>query len=140
MIDAPQQRWAQQDFETAEQREPLSRLVEPIVFGRVVVPLVETPEDEPGHVYHLFVSRSPERDRIVAALRDAGIGTATYYLPPLHLQPALSFLGWTEGSLPETEKLARENFSVPLWAGIDAATQERVDDAVRAAGPVPAAK
>src|SRR5207237_4107103 len=80
--------------------------------------LVELPEDEPGHVYHLVVCRSPERDRIATALREAEIGCATYYLPPLHLQPALGFLGWREGSLPETEKLARENFSIPLWAGI----------------------
>ena len=32
---------------------------------------VDTPVDEPGHVYHLFVSRSPERDAIVAALEEA---------------------------------------------------------------------
>ena len=30
-----------------------------------------------------------------------------------------------------TEQLARENFSLPLWAGIDADTQEQVVDAVR---------
>jgi dTDP-4-amino-4,6-dideoxygalactose transaminase len=93
--------------------------------------LVTTPEDELGHVYHLFVSRSSERDRIVAALREAEIGCATYYLPPLHLQPALRYLGYAEGSLPETERLARENFSVPLWAGISAEQQERVVDVVR---------
>jgi dTDP-4-amino-4,6-dideoxygalactose transaminase len=95
--------------------------------------LVTTPEDEPGHVYHLFVSRSPERDRIVAALKEAEIGCATYYLPPLHLQPAMRYLGYEEGSLPETEKLAHENFSVPLWAGIAAEQQERVVDVVRSA-------
>jgi dTDP-4-amino-4,6-dideoxygalactose transaminase len=95
--------------------------------------LVTAPEDEPGHVYHLFVSRSSERDRIVAALRDAEIGCATYYRPPLHLQPALSYLGYAEGSLPETERLARESFSVPLWAGITAEQQERVVDVVRSA-------
>ena len=95
--------------------------------------LVTTPEDEPGHVYHLFVSRSSERDRIVAALRDAEIGCATYYLPPLHLQPALSYLGYAQGALPETERLARENFSVPLWAGITSKQQERVVDVVRSA-------
>jgi dTDP-4-amino-4,6-dideoxygalactose transaminase len=95
--------------------------------------LVDVPEDEPGHVYHLFVCRSPERDRIVAALREAEIGCATYYLPPLHLQPALRFLGYTEGALPETEKLARENFSVPIWAGITPEQQERVVDVVRSA-------
>jgi dTDP-4-amino-4,6-dideoxygalactose transaminase len=94
---------------------------------------VDIPVDEPGHVYHLFVSRSPERDRIVAALREADIGCATYYQPPLHLQPALRFLGWAAGSLPETEQLARENFSVPLWAGITREQQERVVDVVRSA-------
>jgi dTDP-4-amino-4,6-dideoxygalactose transaminase len=94
---------------------------------------VDIPVDEPGHVYHLFVSRSPERDRIVAALREADIGCATYYQPPLHLQPALRFLGWAAGSLPETEQLARENFSVPLWAGITHEQQERVVDVVRSA-------
>ena len=95
--------------------------------------LVELPQDEPGHVYHLFVCRSPERDRIVAALKDAQIGTATYYVTPLHLQPALHFLGWEPGSLPETERAAQENFSVPLWPGITVEQQERVVDVVRAA-------
>ena len=93
----------------------------------------EVPVDEPGHVYHLFVSRSPERDRIRGALTEAEIGNAEYYLPPLHLQPALRYLGYSEGALPETERAARENFSVPLWAGITAEQQERVVDVVRAA-------
>jgi dTDP-4-amino-4,6-dideoxygalactose transaminase len=99
--------------------------------------LCELPPDEPGHVYHLFVCRSPERDSIRTALARAGIGTATYYVTPLHLQPALRFLGYEPGSLPETERLARENFSVPLWAGIAAATQARIVEAVRSAAPVP---
>ncbi|MDQ3822757.1 MAG: DegT/DnrJ/EryC1/StrS family aminotransferase [Actinomycetota bacterium] len=101
--------------------------------------LVELPEDEPRHVYHLVVCRSPERDRVVAALRAAEIGCATYYVTPLHLQPALRFLGYREGSLPETERAARENFSVPLWAGITAEQQERVVEVVRSAvgAPVP---
>ena len=95
--------------------------------------LVELPVDEPGHVYHLFVCRSPERDAIRDALRAAEIASATYYTTPLHLQPALRFLGWEPGALPETERAARENFSVPLWPGIDPAIQERVVDVVRAA-------
>jgi dTDP-4-amino-4,6-dideoxygalactose transaminase len=95
--------------------------------------LVEVPEDAPGHVYHLFVCRSPERARIRAALTDAGIGNAQYYLPPLHLQPALRYLGHREGDLPETERAARENFSVPLWPCITAEQQERVVEVVRAA-------
>jgi dTDP-4-amino-4,6-dideoxygalactose transaminase len=95
--------------------------------------LVDLPQDEPRHVYHLFVCRSPERDRIHAALREAGIGTATYYVTPLHLQPALRFLGGQPGTLPETERVAQENFSVPLWPGIPVEAQERVVEVVRAA-------
>jgi dTDP-4-amino-4,6-dideoxygalactose transaminase len=95
--------------------------------------LVELPVDEPGHIYHLLVCRSPERDAIRAALTEAGIASATYYTTPLHLQPALRFLGYEPGSLPETERVAAENFSVPLWPGIPVEAQERVVDAVRAA-------
>jgi dTDP-3-amino-3,4,6-trideoxy-alpha-D-glucose transaminase len=98
--------------------------------------ICELPEDEPGHVYHLFVCRSPERDRIRRALQDAGIGSAVYYATPLHLQPAFARLGYAEGSLPVTEQLARDNFSVPLWAGIDVDAQERVVSVVQAAAPV----
>ncbi len=95
--------------------------------------LVEIPQDEPGHVYHLFVCRSPERDRITAALKEAGIGTATYYTTPLHLQPSLRYLGYEPGSLPVTEQVGAENFSIPLWPGMPAEAQEQVVDTVRAA-------
>jgi dTDP-4-amino-4,6-dideoxygalactose transaminase len=98
----------------------------------------DAPFDEPGHVYHLFVSRSPRRDAIRAALTNAEIGSADYYLPPLHLQPALRYLGYSEGDLPETERAARENFSVPLWAGIAEEQQVRVVETVRSALGVPA--
>jgi dTDP-4-amino-4,6-dideoxygalactose transaminase len=95
--------------------------------------LVELPQEDPGHIYHLFVCRSPERDAIRAALREADIATATYYTTPLHLQPALSYLGYEAGSLPETEAAAQDNFSVPLWPGIPVEAQERVVDVVRSA-------
>jgi dTDP-4-amino-4,6-dideoxygalactose transaminase len=96
----------------------------------------ELPEDESGHVYHLFVCRSPERDRIRAALKESQIGSAVYYTTPLHLQPAFAYLGHRAGSLAVTEQLAQDNFSVPMWAGIDAETQERVVSVVQAAAPV----
>ena len=94
---------------------------------------IDTPADEPGHVYHLFVSRSPERDAIIDALKAQDIASAAYYRTPLHLQPALRFLGYSEGSLPETERASAENFAVPLWPGIPADVQERVVEAVKAA-------
>jgi dTDP-4-amino-4,6-dideoxygalactose transaminase len=97
--------------------------------------LVEIPQDEPGHVYHLFVCRSRERDAIRDALTEAGIASATYYTTPLHLQPSLRYLGYEPGSLPATEQAGAENFSVPLWPGIPAEAQERVVDVVRSAVP-----
>lgn len=94
---------------------------------------VTTPDDQHGHVYHLFVCRSAERERIRAALGEQGIATAVYYTTPLHLQPAMRQFGYTAGSLPVTEAVAADNFSLPLWAGIDVPTQERVVAAVREA-------
>ncbi|HET9938061.1 MAG TPA: DegT/DnrJ/EryC1/StrS family aminotransferase [Gaiella sp.] len=97
---------------------------------------VELPDDDAGHVYHMYVVRSPERDRIAAGLQEAGIASASYYVRPLHLQPAMAYLGYAEGSLPETERAAAENLALPLWAGVTAEQQERVVAVVRAAAGV----
>jgi dTDP-4-amino-4,6-dideoxygalactose transaminase len=96
----------------------------------------ELPADDEGHVYHQFVVRSPDRGRFREALEAAGIASATYYATPMHLQPALRFLGYAEGSLPETERAAAENLALPIWAGISAETQERVVKTIRAAASV----
>ena len=122
---------AELDGWVAQRREAAARYAE-LGLGAAC----DLPEDEPGHVYHLFVCRSPERDRIRAALKEAAIGSAVYYTTPLHLQNAFSDLGYGHGSLPVTEQLALDNFSVPLWAGIDADAQERVVSVVQAAAPV----
>ena len=98
--------------------------------------LCELPADEPAHVYHMYVVRSPERGRLREALAAAGIGHASYYVTPLHLQPALRYLGVEEGSLPETERAARENLALPLWAGIRPEIQERVVTVIREAAAV----
>jgi dTDP-4-amino-4,6-dideoxygalactose transaminase len=88
------------------------------------------PRDEPGHVYHLYVVRSSQRERIEAALRLAGIGCASYYVTPLHLQPVFASLGYAPGSLPVTEHAAAENLALPMWAGIGHGTQKTVVECV----------
>jgi dTDP-4-amino-4,6-dideoxygalactose transaminase len=95
-------------------------------YRELLASLVDVPVDDPGHVYHQFCVRSPERDRFAAALAAAEIGHAVFYSPPLHLQPALAYLGYAEGDFPETEKAARENLCLPLWAGIGEEQQEQV--------------
>ena len=103
-----------------QRREAAAQYVE-LIDG-----LFETPIDVPEHIYHQFCIRSPERDRLSAALKEAEIATAIYYQPPLHLQPALRYLGYSEGDFPETEKAARENLCLPLWAGISEEQQAEV--------------
>jgi dTDP-4-amino-4,6-dideoxygalactose transaminase len=93
----------------------------------------ELPDDEPGHVYHVYVVRSPERDRIREHLAASEIASSAYYETPLHRQPALRPFGQAEAEFPETERASRENLALPLWAGIGADVQERVVSAVREA-------
>jgi dTDP-4-amino-4,6-dideoxygalactose transaminase len=112
----------------AERREAAARYAE-LGLGDVV----ELPQDERGHVYHMYCVRTQERDRLVAALTEAGIGFAYYYDPPLHLQPALRYLGYSEGDFPETERAARENLCLPLWAGISSEQQAEVVAVLRRA-------
>jgi dTDP-3-amino-3,4,6-trideoxy-alpha-D-glucose transaminase len=98
---------------------------------------VELPADEPGHVYHMYVVRTEARERITAALAAEKIACAAYYVTPLHLQPAMAYLGYRPGSLPETERAAAENLALPMWGGIDGDRQARVVSTVRAAAGVP---
>ena len=100
--------------------------------------LVELPREDAGHVYHMYVVRSTQRDELRDALGAASIASASYYVTPLHLQPALLHLGHERGSLPETERAAAENLALPIWAGIGVEAQERVVEIVRSALGVPA--
>jgi dTDP-4-amino-4,6-dideoxygalactose transaminase len=95
-------------------------------YNELLDGLVETPADDDRHVYHMYCVRSPERDRLAAALKAADIQFSAYYRPPLHLQPALRYLGYSEGDFPETEKASRENLCLPLWAGITEEQQVEV--------------
>ena len=117
---------------TEQRREAAAR------YRELLAGIVDVPADDPRHVYHQFCVRSPERDLLSAALTAAEIGHASFYMPPLHLQPALAYLGYSEGDFPETEKAARENLCLPLWAGISEEQQEHVA-AVLARAPEPVA-
>ena len=81
----------------------------------------------------MYCVRTTERDRIADALAERRIGHAAYYVTPLHLQPALRYLGYGEGDFPETERAARENLCLPLWAGIGEEQQRTVVGVLRAA-------
>lgn len=77
-------------------------------------------------VYHLYVVRVEDRDRVREALADAQIGTGIHYPMPLHLQKAYASLGYTENSLPITEAAAQQVLSLPMYPQLTAASQQRV--------------
>jgi dTDP-4-amino-4,6-dideoxygalactose transaminase len=118
----------------AARREAAARYAE-LGLGEVC----ELPAEEPGHVYHMYVVRTPERERLTAALDQADIGWAAYYTTPLHLQPSFAELGYAEVSLPETERASHETLALPLWPAIAREQQERVVECLRAASTVRAA-
>jgi dTDP-4-amino-4,6-dideoxygalactose transaminase len=104
-------------------------------YGRVLAGLpIAAPPDEAGCVWNQFVVRVPDgrRDALAAHLAQARIGTAVYYPTPLHLQPALAFLGHRSGDFPRAERAAREALALPLYPGLDEAAVVRIGEAVSA--------
>jgi dTDP-3-amino-3,4,6-trideoxy-alpha-D-glucose transaminase len=90
-------------------------------------PLPSTTGD---HVFHLFVVRSPARDRLRKHLDAEGISSAIHYPTPIHLQPAYAELGLGQGSLPVAEGLAIESCSLPIFPSISEREVVRIAAAV----------
>jgi len=79
---------------------------------------VTTPVERAGnrHVYHLYVIRVPDRDRVQAHLKGHGIASGIHYPVPVHLQKAMAYLGYRAGDLPVTERIVGEILSLPMYA------------------------
>lgn len=79
------------------------------------------------HVYHLYMARHPERDRIREALSADGVASAVYYGIPLHLQPVFASLGYSPGDLPVAEEHATTALALPMHPNL---TREQVAQVV----------
>jgi UDP-2-acetamido-2-deoxy-ribo-hexuluronate aminotransferase len=94
--------------------------------------LVRTPSIPAGRVsawaqYAIMIS---DRDRVGAALQRRKIPTAVYYPIPLHRQPVLARLAYTEGSMPVSERLADEVLCIPMHPYLTQDERVRVADAL----------
>ncbi|NUU20878.1 MAG: DegT/DnrJ/EryC1/StrS family aminotransferase [Streptomycetaceae bacterium] len=91
-------------------------------------PGVRLPRTAPGneHVWHLYAVRVHNRDAVLAALAEAGIGAGVHYPVPVHLQPAFRELGYREGDFPNAERAADEILTLPLHPRITEDQQVRV--------------
>ena len=71
------------------------------------------------------------RDALMDHLRSAGVASRIYYPLPLHLQPALDYLGYRCGDFPVAEALAKQVLSLPLFPGLDSLEQAHIVSSVR---------
>lgn len=81
-------------------------------------------------VWHLYVVRVAEPERLAEALARRGIATGRHYPVPVHLTRAYARLGYRAGAFPVAEALACECLSLPLYPGITEAQIGAVVDAV----------
>lgn len=81
--------------------------------------------------WHLYVVRVPDdgahanRRAVFDALRSAEIGVNVHYIP-VHLQPYYRRRGFKPGDFPQAEQYYREAISLPLYATLTDAEQDRV--------------
>ncbi len=95
---------------------------------------VQLPHEAPDrfHVWNQFTVRVPHglRDTLRNQLADQQIGTEIYYPLGLHQQECFRPLGYGPGSLPETERAAREVVSLPIFPELTDLELQRVVQAI----------
>jgi dTDP-4-amino-4,6-dideoxygalactose transaminase len=94
----------------------------------------QTIPDRRRSVYHLYVIRHPERERLREYLAQRGIGTAIHYPMPIHLQPAYRGRLGDAGSFPNAERAAREIISLPMYPELTDVEVDQVIEALLAFG------
>jgi len=67
------------------------------------------------HVYHVYAVRVQDRNQVLQAMSEKGIGCAIHYPIPVHLQEAYRSLGLGPGAFPVAERCAEEFLSLPMF-------------------------
>lgn len=88
--------------------------------------------DRSRAVYHLYVIRNTDRDALAQHLSAQGVSTGLHYPLPVHRQKCYRQWGYPAGSLPATDRAARETLSLPIFPGLTIAQQQRVAEATAA--------
>ncbi|MEM7204290.1 MAG: DegT/DnrJ/EryC1/StrS family aminotransferase [Planctomycetota bacterium] len=80
------------------------------------LPGVQLTQTAAKSVYHLYVVRVQERERVLAALQAAGLGAGMHYPFAVHELGAYRWLGYAAGQFPVSEDWARRCLSLPIYA------------------------
>ena len=81
-------------------------------------------------VYHLFVVTTDNKEKFVKHLDSKNINAAYHYPVPCHLQKAYAHLGYKKGDFPNSEYLAENCVSLPMYAELTDAEVSHVIDAL----------
>ena len=98
------------DEENSRRREIAKRYVSEINNSHIILP--ELPVDEAEHVWHLFVIRTQEREKLQNFLQEKGVQTLIHYPIPPHKQDAYKEMNTL--TFPVTEKIHNEVLSLPI--------------------------
>lgn len=95
-------------------------------------PGIRLPEIAEGAtcVWHQYVIRCKERERLIRYLEEREIGTIIHYPIPPHLSKAYGYLGYARGAFPITERLADTVLSIPMYNGMTRDEQDYVIEAI----------
>jgi dTDP-4-amino-4,6-dideoxygalactose transaminase len=99
--------------------------------------LLDTPLTPPrrrsdcSHVFHLYVTRCPQRDDLQRHLKKHDVAAVVHYPVPIHQQAAYHSRLCVNGALPETEKAVGEILSLPIYPEITDSEQAVVVEAIR---------
>ncbi len=93
---------------------------------------VRTPvvDENNRHVYNQYTIRAERRDELRSFLAGRGIGSGVYYPVPLHLQACFAELGYRQGDLPISERLATEVLSLPIFPELEPGQIDEVAGAI----------
>ncbi len=116
--------------EIAHRRATANVYLQTIRHAGLGLPEVAVPE---AHVWHQFVVRHPQRDRLQRLLADAGVGTLVHYPTPPHQCEALRNLPQYQGELRTAETMARTVLSLPMGPHLSHEQLARVVEQINAA-------
>ena len=99
------------------------------------LPGVRVPQTLAGneHVWHLYVVRVMDRDRILEHLQENGVGAGIHYPDPVHRTEAFREFDFASSGFPVSERAADEIVSLPIFPHIAVEQQERVVELLREA-------
>ena len=85
------------------------------------------------HVYHQYtINVGPDRDAVIAAIKEGGVGADIYYPIPVHRQAYIQERG-LHADLPNTDRAAERTIALPMYPGMTEEDRATVIGVVRSA-------